>query len=408
MSNSIKADLDKLVKRAAAQKTQLTKSAESVSAKADSAEDGTSPATTGEHAAHNKEMAAQYTAAAVDGGAPTNTVGKSVEKSTDGATAVATDGSEGSDTSKTEMGEPKKADNGTELPQNKVASVLKLAEELDAVAESLITKFDRFLIKAARASSDKQVKTAAEGMDDGALAGDVNDQLLAKIESGEMSDEEAQAILEEAVASGAIAPEEIQALAAEAGGEGGAPVDGGMPPAAPAAPEGEAELSPEDAARVEAAQVGPDSPEYMGKIASAYAAEMDAGYKFFMKLAEEIVAEQKEEAQDPKAEKAEGDAHEKSESKEEESAEHASAAAPAPAPVPATAQAPAAPAADPLSLTPANPEEAAALKAVQAELGLTDEQLAQLMAAPVAQEKVASAETRFRTAIYTRIASLAK
>lgn len=50
MKNNILADLDSLVKRASAQKAQAIKEA-STSSKLDSAEDGTSPATTGEMAA---------------------------------------------------------------------------------------------------------------------------------------------------------------------------------------------------------------------------------------------------------------------------------------------------------------------------------------------------------------------
>ena len=96
MSKKITGDLDKLIKRAAEVKTAGLKQAASISAQLDATDDKTKPVTTGEQAAKNKSDSAEIAPSAVDGGAKTNTVGTSVENSTEGATAVAAaDGASG-------------------------------------------------------------------------------------------------------------------------------------------------------------------------------------------------------------------------------------------------------------------------------------------------------------------------
>jgi hypothetical protein len=418
-TKKIAADLDAMIKRASEKKAEVLKKTAGISAKLDGAEDGTSPSTTGEQAADNKKESGKMQDNSVDGGAKDNKEGKTLEVATDGAKAVATDGQEGGKSEEFKVKSEEKPGD-TENVGVKVAAARKLASDLSALADSLIDPLGKFLVKAARASADPKVKTAAEGMPDDQLADQASDVLMEQLQSGQISDEEAEQILQEAVQAGAISPEEIQEAVAMVGQEGAAPApaaDAGLPPveAAPVAPEAalpeEGVEDPVLEAKLAAAQIGPDHPEYLTKLAHVYEDDIAAGAALFDKIAEELIAagekvenpaEKKEEVKEEA--KAEGEPvkeevaekHEASETPAQEKKEETGAQV-----IDAMAGA---------NLAPTNPEEAQALEAVKAELGLSDEDLKQLAATPLPpqMDKVASAKANYRTAILSKIAALQK
>jgi len=423
-------ELDSLVKRASEAKAEVikTSSDSGISAKLDNADDGTSPATTGEQAAaQTKAQDKMYPDNMVDTGAKDNKSGGSVEASTDGATAAATDGQSGSQGA---VLEPKKeADNGEEKSQNKVASadLRKTAEELRKAADALLTPLDRFLVASVRNNKDPEVVKTAEALDDAALADASSGALMGQIDGGGIGEEEAAAILEEALQAGAITPEELQeAIAATSGG---APVEGGLPaepaPAAAPAEEMAPEVSPIPAdagapemanleEKLAAANIGPDDPKYIEKLASLYAPDIQAGYAFGLKLAEELVKSANEDEGEEKKEEKEEEKKDEGDDKGEAPAEPAAPAAPAVpeapvAPAPEAPVAPAAPMPEANPLAAITPEEQQALAAVQAELGLDDAAMAQLMAQQVPAaglDKVAEAKIKYRTAILNKVAAL--
>jgi hypothetical protein len=396
------ADLDRLIKRAAEVKASGLKQASDVSAKLDKAEDGTVPATTGAHAAQNIAAAGEVGPPSVDGGAKDNKANGSVEKNTDGSAAASTTGDAGPKGGDFPI--KSEADNGPTKGEGKFAGVRKLAADLRAAADAMLTNLDKFLVKSARASDDKQVKTAADAMADDELSGQASDALMEQIAAGQVSDEDAAQILQEALQAGAVTPEELQeaaAIADQAGAaEGGAPpeaaaAEAGIPagdPAAEAAPAGAApEMGMEDQMKVAAAQITPEHPKYLEKLASVYDEDMNAGYAFFNKLAEVIIkeAEDKEPSQD---EAGEGAAHEGGETPAEEKKEDLVDAMSG------------------VDLKPADAAEQQALEAVKQELGLNDAQLQELAAAqvPAGQDKVASAKAKYRAAIMAKVAALKK
>ena len=402
-TKKINADLDRLIKRASEVKTAGLKQADSISAKLDAADDGTSPLSTGAQAADNKSKSGDLSATNPDSGAKANTVGGSVENSTDGATAAAVSGNEGGQGA--ELSIKGEADNGEEKAQNKVAAMRAHAAALHKAAAALLTPLDHHLVKAARASEDAQVKTAAEGMPEDDLADAASDQLMEQLATGQIDDEAAKQILEEALQAGALTPEEIQqaqelAEQASAGAEQeGAPeVDAGAPVEAPVEAPIEAPVDAEMQAKLAAADIGPDHPEYIAKLDALHGADQDAGQAYFAKVAAFLIkqaAEEKEEEE--KEEKAEGAEHEAKEAPAAEGAEHAEGA---PAVLDAMAGA---------NLAPVSPEEKQALEAVKAELGLTDEQLAELQATPMpVMDKVAAAKASYRAAIMAKVAALKK
>lgn len=397
MAKKITADLDRLIKRAAEIKTA------GVSEKLDAADGGTSPATTGEQAAKNKADAGEITAAAVDGGAKTNPVGASVENSTAGATASSADGNAGAKGA--EMAIKKDADNGEEKEQNKIAAIRAEAEKLHKAAAALLTPLDHFLVKAARASEDKQVKTAADAMSEDDLADVASDQIMEQLAAGQIDDAAAAQILEEALAAGALTEDEVAEAAALAQQAGGAPAEGAPAEAAAAAPAEAAPAAPvEDPmmkaaqAKLAAAEIGPEHPQYLQKLDAQYDAEQKAGREFFRKVAAAIMknaeeAPKEEEKENPAEEAAEK--HEEAETPAQEAKEEAGAQV-----IDSMAGA---------NLAPSDADEKAALEAVKAELGLDDAQLAQLAAAPVpAMDKVASAKAKYRAAIMAKVAALKK
>lgn len=404
------ADLDRLIKRAAEVKASGLKQASDISTKLDKAEDGTVPATTGAHAAENIADAGKVGPPSVDGGAKDNKANGSVEKNTDGSAAASTTGDAGPKGGDFPI--KSEADNGPTKGEGKFAGVRKLASDLRAAADAMLTNLDKFLVKSARASDDKQVKTAADAMADDELSGQASDALMEQIAAGQVTDDDAAQILQEAVAAGAITPEELQEasqLTEQAGGdpaaagdpaaEAGAPVPtegapadlAAAPEAAVAAPAPEAapEMTPEDQMKVAAAQITPEHPKYLEKLASVYDEDMNAGYHFFNKLAE-VVIKQAEGGEEKKEE--EGAAHEAGESPEKEKQEELVDAMSG------------------VDLKPADAAEQQALEAVKQELGLNDAQLQELASAPVpaGQDKVASAKAKYRAAIMAKVAALKK
>lgn len=471
MSDILK-DLDKLIKKAAASKQAATNSDEaqvkqaadgSTSAKLDSAEDGTSPATTGGQAAANAAANREnYADPSADKDAETNPSGEAVEMSSDEATAASPDGEEGAEGSELEAaGGISEADNGpedTDSPNNDgkfntgafegVKKRAELIEELRKQAATLrkqasdsLTPLERFLVKSARNTSDPRVKTAAEAMDDVALAEAATGSLTDQLGTGDIGDEEAAQILEEAVASGAVTQEELAEAAAAIGGGGAMeeapPVDGalggapegmlpealppeGMPPELAGAPDGEAPPIDMLEQKIAAANIGPDHPQYLQKLAQFYPGEMNAGYAFALKLAEELMAEEDyEEKEEGEEEGGNGGDSESKETEESSGNCPEGDGAEVEKVVKELEAAPLPPAADagPLgAMGPTSPEEEQALAAVQQELGMDDAALAQLMAAEapgaVPVEKMAAAldgcdpKTRYRTVILNKVAAL--
>lgn len=430
MPHNILDDLEKMVKSAAAKKAEaLEKEAQDTSSKLDSADDGTSPATTGEQAA--AQISAQnetYPDNAADTGANDNEAGASVDKSTEGATAVATDGDEGAQGA--DLSVKKDADNGEEKPENKVdgnggatgafktaaADARETAAQLNKLAQDILSPLDRFLVKAAKASNDSNVKTAAEGMGEDELADAAAASLLEQIEAGELSDEEAAQILDEAVSSGAVDPAELEAIAAEAEG---APAEAGGAPVEEAP-----DMMPGLDKVAAASDVGPDHPEYLHKLASLYPEEMQAGFNFAVKLAEELGEEENDESEEAEEEEAETEApSEGDEGGEESDAEgdDVGGAIEEEIGVPAAesgAPVEEAPPMDPFAA--GTPEEAEALAAVGQELGMDEAALAQLMQAPIEEApKMALAKaaqamkdagidpaSRYRATIMNKVAAL--
>jgi len=425
MSQNIFDDLESLIKRASASKQEaLKKESEDISTKLDNAEDGTSPASTGEQAA--AQISAQkesYPDPAADVGAKDNSAGESVNMSSDEATAVSTDGQEGTEGGELASGGIDEADNGpedTDSPDNNgfdsgsfksaAAKLRKQAAALRKTASATLPALDQFLVKAARASTDKARKKTAQEMDDMALADAASDSLIEQLEAGAIGDDEAAQILEEAINAGAVSEEEIAEAAQAVGGLA-------------EEPGGEEALME---AKLAAADIGPDHPEYLRKVANFYPREIEAGYNYGMKLAaemcdeeekkeaqipEEIVEEAAAEGESPEQEmmemaevaEEEGEADESQGEEEGEVSEEAA--------VEGSIEE---------DLTPTTPEEEQALGAVGGELGLEDQALQQLLGAPLPPEaqmemgKLAKAmktagvspATRYRTLLLQKVAAL--
>lgn len=387
--------LDSLIKQASAVKAGQLKAAESVSAKLDGAEDGTTEPSTGEHAA---AMAAEqdktYPDNAVETGAKTNTAGASVSASTTDATAVSTSGNEGAQGSELAGGELEKADNGPEGVMDKVAAARWLAGELRKQASAMLSPLDRYLAGMLQNSSDAQIKTAAAGMDEMELADAAADGMQGDIGSGNMSEEDAAAVLQDMVASGAVSEEELSDMATDMLLEGLESGEIGEEQAAQILEAGLAsgEISEDDLAGA-ATEPGQEkvasARSELSKIAAAYPDAVQAGYGFAVKLAEEMAAE------------SEGEEEAEEEKEEEEKAEEAPASEEAAAPAPAVEEA----ATD--IPAPSTAEEAAALAAVQQELGIDDATMSQLMAAEAApMDKTAAAKAKYRSAVLNKIAAL--
>lgn len=472
MTENILNQLDGLIKRASENKARaLAKEAQdgNISAKLDNAEDGTSDATTGEHAADQAQAQREtYPENAADVDANDNPAGESVDMSSDEATAAAPSGQEGAQGA--ELEPQKEADNGPTLGdtpkpdgwdsgafKQAAADLRKTAQALEKAAEELLSPLDRFLVKSARASQDEQLKKQAMAMPDDELANAAADTLMGQIEAGEIGDEEAGQILQEALASGAISEEDLAAAAQEMEA-------GGMQEAGPEPMADEQMLE----AKLAAADIGPEDPRYMEKLAAFYAPEINSGYAFGIKLAEELAKEaegdydgeskdrpedkfeenkqdlkddgklndsvppakkEAEESEDVEVEvekpegetdgngddtPTEGSGEEPENGGEEsenggEEAEEAEEVVEEP-PLPEGMD----------MIAPTSPDEEAALQAVQQELGMDEAALQQLMAAPlppeakIALSKTASAmqtggldyQTRVRTTILNKVAAL--
>lgn len=169
-----------------------------------------------------------------------------------------------------------------------------------------------------------------------------------------------------------------------------------MPPEAAAMPP-EGDMM---GAKLAAAHIGPEHPDYMNKLASLYQPDILSGYTFAMKLAEELSAEEEEEP-------GEGAEVEKKVTTEIEPENSGGAEIEIEQPMED-------------ATTPNGPDEEAALQAVAQELGLDPAMIAELMAAPVPEatgaeiNKIASAlkqagvdnTYRFRTIVMHKVAAL--
>lgn len=494
-------DLDSLIKSASEIKTAGLKKQASPADPLDK-DNGTTAVVTGAHYNKNVEEAGKHTAAKADGGAEANKPGASLEMSTEGATAVATDGQSGgkgadldvkkdakngpvplSELSKTSAALDKCAGEWLEHSKGISAGLKKSAAELpvDDAAAAAMAKLAGILGK-----SDSQAKVAAKDLtsfdrflakkaQDAGLGGDEVSQaqagggdLMQRLQSGQVSEEEAAKILTEAAQSGALSEQdlaELQQLAQAQGGAGGDPAAGGAPVpggdpamagagAPPAGPDGQIQ-DPGLEAKVAALHVGPDHPQYSEKLAYFHGDAIAFGRALAIKTAQEVLSLE-EAMEQEKGENGEGDdggdkpPHaEGDEGHKEPDADNqgdgggaiqpeggggqpdqaaivdamtgggAPPAAPgAPAgpgalpPMPSGSDAGGAPpmGADPAAAsgipTPKTPEEAAALQQLLQELGMTPEDLAKLQQA---QPKVA-AEDEFklkaRGAIYAKVAAI--
>lgn len=395
--------LNDLILRAKEVKTAQVKVASGTTG-LDSIPDGTKPATTGAQVAANhsaeKEM---YSENMVDTGAKDNQEGASVTASTDGSSAASTNGQEGADGALLSV--KKEADNGEEKPQNKIAAARALAAELRKVAEARVSPFDRFLVKAAQASTHPAIKKAMEAADDEALADASADVLMQALESGEISEEEAAQILEEAVSSGAVSDDELQMAMGES-----APVDGGAAPA-PAAVEETMAVDPAAGVadetlqtKLASANIDPNSDEYLTKLASEYSDFTAIGYALGKQVAQAYLTK-----------KAEEEAEVKEEVKEEAPAEETKEEAPAAKEeVTEEVAEEGAPGGEEASImemmgvpAPTSPEEEAALAEVQAELGLAPADANNLMAMEVPpMDKIAAYKAKALAAYLTKSAAL--
>lgn len=406
---AINVDLDRMIKRASEKKADLLKKAEgSTSAKLDALDGHEVKPTSGPITADNKAHAGDSSEASVDAGAKDNAENGSVANNTDGSSAASTNGQSGAKGSEI-AGAIKDADNGP-TDKNKFAAdkARKLAGELRKAASALLTPFDHWLVKAARSNDDPKVKTAMEGMADDDVAGQASDQLMQQLSTGQISDEDATQILEEALKAGALTPEELEQAAEvvkqHASGDAGAapadagaapPADAGAPPVDGAAPGGdvppagpagpmdgpapEAAPVPDDVqAKIAAAQIDPSDPAYVKKIGSLYKDAETAGAELFGKVAEFLIANTP----------AEKPAEKVAEAKPEEKKDSMSG----------------------LNLAPSDEAEKQALAAVKQELGIDDKQLAELASTPIpaSTDKVAAATAQYRVAILAKVAALQK
>jgi hypothetical protein len=421
-------DLDALIKRAGEiEATGLSKKA-SIGDPLTS-DNGTSAPQTGAQMASNNEEAGKHTAAKVDGGAETNPTGASVEMSTEGATAVSTDGQSGTQGADLDQrhqaangdeggfnGEPSDWDKKKTARESLIGTARSLAGELKKAAAALpvdanaakastklasvlgkssgqsegtaapLTAFDRFLAKRAMEAGGMMPPEAAGGMmppeaaggmpPEGEAAGIGAEEILQGLQSGAIGEEEAAQILQQAAASGALSEEDIAELEAIiSGGAGGgapAPMDPGMDPGM-GDPMAEAGGDPM-AMKVAMLDIGPDHPEYVNKLEAIHKKAMDFGYRLAVKTAQEIGAEQDAMlgGGEPPMEEVVGGM-----------------------------------AGAPEDLAPQSPEEEQALQEVLAELGLDQGGADELMAAEVPQlDKVASFKSRVRGALLAKAAAL--
>lgn len=271
----------------------------------DDKSDGTSPTRTGSQAAANADASKGICAARVDNAAADNKDGDSIanSQSDQNVSAAATDGNSGAKGNT--LAAPKVEGIETGAPAMSAASA-KIAsdlleeagriEKLESAKIASVTGIRRFLVDAVRA--DSSVKIAAD-MDDAEVADQAGDQLSQAVQGGQVSEEDAAAILEEALKSGAITEEDIAQAAQELQGQGGASAgagaDAGVPPeaaaaAAPSAPAGPEEMvsDPSLEAKMAAADIGPDHPMYLSKLENLYGDAMRAGAEHCVKVAHSL------------------------------------------------------------------------------------------------------------------------
>lgn len=494
---AIMKDLDSMIKRAADIKADGLQKRAAPGGDLGT-DNGTQAPSTGAHYDKNVEEAGKHTAAKVDGGAEANKPGASVEMSTEGATAVATDGQSGAKGA--DLAVKKDAANGavpaselskTSAALDKVASewiahgklvsagLAKVAAELpvdedaakataklagilgksegQAITAGDLTSFDRFLAKKA---ADAGLGGGEEVGQAQAGAGD----LMQRLQSGQVSEEEAAKILTEAAQSGALSEQDLaelqQLVEAQGGAGGGDPAAaaaaggdpaaaGGAPPAPmdpaamggapPAGPDGMIQ-DPGLEAKVAALHIGPDHPDYGKKLAHFRKEALQFGYDLAIKTAQEVLALE-EALEQEKGEKGEGgekgEKHDEGgEGHKEPDADNAGKAPAAPgaqpdqaavvdamtgagAP-PAAPGAPAGPGALPPAApgaamdpgaagsipVPKTPEEAAALQQLLAELGIQPEDLAKLQQADVKVAAEHEFSFKARQAILGKVAAL--
>jgi hypothetical protein len=288
-------------------------------------DNGTQKPETGARMAENKADAAKSTKAMIDGGAAVNPVNGSVTSSTEGAAAAAIDGQSGStggvlackgEAPNEKGGSIKSASIADQLrkaasdletsavapvaapspaPAVKVASVDALATVRGilgktADAKSALSGLEKHIAGLVKSGSIKVAGDAGAMDEHGAADAGVKD-LIAKLESGEIPEEQAEQILVSALQSGDISKDEL----AQAMNELHAPGAAGDPAAQPA-PQGDAGAPPADPAadpamsqKVAMADIGEDDERYLAKLAVLYPSEQKLAKEACIKFAEELI-----------------------------------------------------------------------------------------------------------------------
>ncbi len=294
-----------LARMIAARKAKIA-SVLKTAAPGDDANGGTAPTVTGKRLDQNAVDAATPSDAMVEATAKDNPVGASMDHPLWNQVPIGASETDGSHGSKgAVVGEAGKLAPGS---TGKIASELRaMAKAIETDREAKIASMGalgKFFLQVVK--SDEGLKVAAEGMEDSDAAGQAIEQLMQQLQSGQITDEDAQKILQEMVQAGAITPEEVaaieQELAAQGAGAGAPPADAGAAPMDPAAaapmdpamgadPAMAMEAPVQDPAleaKLAAVDIGPDHAQYAEKLEALYGAEVAQGEHFCLKVAQHL------------------------------------------------------------------------------------------------------------------------
>ena len=280
-------------------------------------DDGLQAAKPGAQMAFNKSVAGEYSDAMVDGKSKDSPAGASVENSpsTLNLGTPTVDGQKGANGGENDNQAPNKVVNGSKgmlTPQAKTAAELRaVADEFVKIAEARqasVTGMRAFVAGQYKADPALAKVAADAGMDDAGMADQGVDALMQQIQSGQLSEEDAEKILMEALQSGAISQEDLvkamnelhaaggpgdpaaqQPPAGDAGPAGGpapAPAPGPAPEGAPA-PAGPGEMveDPSMEAKMASVDIQPGHPMYASKLELLYGDEVRAGEDYCLKVA---------------------------------------------------------------------------------------------------------------------------
>lgn len=310
-------------------------------------DNGTGAVQTGMRMSENKTDAAKSTKAMVDGGATVNPSNASVTMSTDGASAVSTNGQHGAtggvlavkgEAPNDKGGSIKSASLQDQLraaaaaaeapvvkvaevatPKGEVKPVLTKEAALDAVRSVLktaapreLSNVEKFVAKHVKAGSIK-VAGDVSGMSDGGAADTGVQDLIKKLTDGSINEEQAEQILMAMLQDGSVSKDELvqamgemhapgaagdPAAAGAPGGDAGAPPAGdpsgaGDPGAAAAGAPAGGDAPPADAgmdqAKVAMLHIDENHPQYFSKLALLYPDEMTQASQACVHFAELLI-----------------------------------------------------------------------------------------------------------------------